>query len=106
MALFNRMLTVDGGENNVSLKVYEQMTADYMRVFNMLVPDMKGVYYQSYAFDMKNCFKRSGDEYILQLCAQNGGAKMTVWYRLNPLNGVIFGECTQVREDTAYPIRL
>ena len=30
------------------------MTADYMQVFNMLVPDMKGVYYQSYAFDMKN----------------------------------------------------
>ncbi|WP_415932110.1 esterase/lipase family protein [Zhenpiania hominis] len=54
VALFNRMLTVDGGENNVSLKVYEQMTADYMQVFNMLVPDMKGVYYQSYAFDMKN----------------------------------------------------
>lgn len=54
VALFNRMLTVDGGEENASPKVYEQMTADYMRVFNMLVPDAEGVYYQSYAFDMKN----------------------------------------------------
>ena len=54
VALFNRMLTVDGGGKNHSFKVYDQMTADYMQVFNLLVPDVKGVYYQSYAFDMKN----------------------------------------------------
>lgn len=54
VALFNRMLTVDGGEENPSPKVYEQMTADYMKVFNLLVPNVESVYYQSYAFDMKN----------------------------------------------------
>lgn len=52
--LFNTMLQVDGGEKNPSLSVYEQMTADYMKVFNQLTPDKRQVYYQSYAFDMKN----------------------------------------------------
>lgn len=52
--LFNTMLRADGGERNSSLSVYEQMTADYMKVFNQLVPDKEQVYYQSYAFDMKN----------------------------------------------------
>lgn len=52
--LFNTMLQADGGERNSSLSVYEQMTADYMRVFNQLVPDKEQIYYQSYAFDMKN----------------------------------------------------
>lgn len=56
LSVFNLMLEIDGGERNHSLKVYEQMTADYMSVFNTLVPDMEDVYYQSYAFDMKNRF--------------------------------------------------
>lgn len=50
---FNTMLLADGRHKNVSLDVYEQMTADYMSVFNELVPDRRDVYYQSYAFDMK-----------------------------------------------------
>ena len=54
LSLFNLMLRYDGGEKNNSLKPYEQLTADYMGVFNQLVPDMEEVYYQSYAFDMKN----------------------------------------------------
>lgn len=58
LSVFNLMLEIDGGEKNPSLKVYEQLTADYMSVFNTLVPDAEGVYYQSYAFDMKN---RSSD---------------------------------------------
>lgn len=52
--LFNLMLMVDGRQKNFSLKPYEQLTADYMKVFNDLVPDRKGVYYQSYAFDMRS----------------------------------------------------
>ncbi len=52
--VFNLMLMVDGGQRNFSLKPYEQLTADYMQVFNELVPDQVGVYYQSYAFDMRS----------------------------------------------------
>lgn len=54
LSLFNFMLRIDGGEKNPSLKTYEQLSADYMKVFNQLVPDVPEVYYQSYAFDMKN----------------------------------------------------
>lgn len=53
VAAFNAMLLADGRRKNSSLAVYEQMTADYMNIFNQLVPDMEGVYYQSYAVDMK-----------------------------------------------------
>ncbi len=54
VGVFNLMLMVDGGQKNFSLKPYEQLTADYMEVFNELVPDQAGVYYQSYAFDMRS----------------------------------------------------
>nr|WP_305146649.1 alpha/beta fold hydrolase [Anaerovorax odorimutans] len=54
LSLFNLMLLFDGGEKNSSLKTYEQLTADYMKVFNEMVLDAPEVYYQSYAFDMKN----------------------------------------------------
>ena len=54
LRLFNMMLLFDGGERNWSLELYEQLTTDYMRVFNELVLDADAVYYQSYAFDMKN----------------------------------------------------
>ena len=54
LSFFNLMLIYDGGVKNTSLKAYEQLTADYMNVFNELVCDMPQVYYQSYAFDMKN----------------------------------------------------
>lgn len=50
--IFNLMLVADGRQKNFSLKPYEQLTVDYMNVFNELVPDRAGVYYQSYAFDM------------------------------------------------------
>ncbi|MCI9598412.1 MAG: hypothetical protein HFE75_14210 [Firmicutes bacterium] len=53
-SVFNLMLMVDGRQQNFSLKPYEQLTADYMEVFNQLVPDRKEVYYQSYAFDMRS----------------------------------------------------
>lgn len=52
--IFNLMLNWAGGQKNRSVKLYEQLTADYMGVFNQLVPDAENVYYQSYAFDMKN----------------------------------------------------
>lgn len=52
--VFNSMLYVSGGELNRDYVPYEQLTADFMKVFNELVPDVEGVYYQSYAFDMKN----------------------------------------------------
>ncbi len=52
--LFNLMLMADGRQRNFSLKPYEQLTADYMKVFNELVPDREEVYYQSYAFDMRS----------------------------------------------------
>ncbi len=52
--VFNLMLLTDGGQKNASLSIYDQFTADFMGVFNELVPDAEGVYYQSYAFDMKS----------------------------------------------------
>lgn len=56
LSLFNLMLVMDGGQSNTSFAPYEQLTADYMKIFNELVPDAEQVYYQSYAFDMKNGF--------------------------------------------------
>lgn len=53
IGLFNTMLLVDGGASPDSNAVYDQLTEDYMEVFNELVPDSPKVYYQSYAFDMK-----------------------------------------------------
>lgn len=53
LSLFNQMLLTDGGGKNRSLKTYEQMTCDYMKIFNEMAPDAESVYYQSYAFDMK-----------------------------------------------------
>ncbi|MEG0663083.1 MAG: alpha/beta fold hydrolase, partial [Anaerovoracaceae bacterium] len=52
--LFNTMLKIDGGERPTDNRIYNQLTADYMEVFNALVKDVPGIYYQSYAFDMKN----------------------------------------------------
>lgn len=51
-SLFNVMLRVDGGESPDDNSVYDQLTEDYMKVFNAMVPDSDKVYYQSYAFDM------------------------------------------------------
>ncbi|MCI2062113.1 MAG: hypothetical protein LKJ83_05000 [Eubacteriaceae bacterium] len=52
--LFNTMLRVDGGVPPENNKVYAELSAEYAEIFNELVPDAEGVYYQSYAFDMKN----------------------------------------------------
>lgn len=52
--VFNRMLVADGKQKNKALDIYEQFTEDYMTVFNQLVLDAEDVFYQSYAFDMKN----------------------------------------------------
>lgn len=54
LRLFDTMLMIDGRQKNPSIAVYSQMTRDYMQVFNQVVPDAEEVYYQSYAFDMKN----------------------------------------------------
>jgi triacylglycerol lipase len=51
--LFNTMLLIDGGEKPSSNDVYDQLTFDYMQVFNEYVKDSPDVYYQSYACDMK-----------------------------------------------------
>lgn len=56
LAAFNLMLMIDGGDRNRSFKPYQQLTADYMSVFNQMVPNAEEVYYQSYAFDMKKGF--------------------------------------------------
>jgi triacylglycerol lipase len=52
--LFGTMLKVDGGEAPDEFGPYAELSEDYAKVFNELVPDAEGVYYQSYAFDMKN----------------------------------------------------
>lgn len=52
--LFRSMLVLGGGQLSVTDNDFMQMSADYMSVFNQLVPDKEGVYYQSYAFDMKS----------------------------------------------------
>lgn len=51
------LISAGGGEMIEDFAVYEQLTADYMEVFNELVPDVEGVYYQSYACDMKRMSK-------------------------------------------------
>ena len=50
--LFALMVRVDGGDRPKDLSVFDQMSEDYMGVFNELVPDKAGVYYQSWACDM------------------------------------------------------
>ncbi|MGI6722484.1 MAG: esterase/lipase family protein [Anaerovoracaceae bacterium] len=50
--LFRSMVRLGGGNMEGSEKALDQMTADFMGVFNEMVPDAAGVYYQSYAFDM------------------------------------------------------
>jgi len=52
--LFNTMLRIDGGAPPQNNAVYAELSAEYAEIFNELVPDAEGVYYQSYAFDMKN----------------------------------------------------
>ena len=52
--VFGTMLSVDGGERPEDNKVYDQLSADYMDIFNEFIKDDPDVYYQSYAFDMKN----------------------------------------------------
>lgn len=53
IGLFNLLIRVSSGEKPGKISLYDQLTADYMQVFNELVPDDETVYYQSYAFDMK-----------------------------------------------------
>lgn len=52
--LFSIMVKIDGGERPDGYGVYEQLSCDYMEVFNELVPDDERVYYQSWACDMKS----------------------------------------------------
>ena len=51
---FNMVLRISGGQVPESNSAYEQMSADYMEVFNEMVPDSPRVYYQSYACEMKS----------------------------------------------------
>ena len=53
ISIFSAMLLIDGGDKPESPAVYDQLTYDYMTVFNGCVPDCPNVYYQSYACDMK-----------------------------------------------------
>ena len=50
--LFALMVRIDGGDRPDSLAVFDQLSEDYLSVFNELVPDAAGVYYQSWACDM------------------------------------------------------
>lgn len=50
--LLSLMIALDGGDKFADREVYDQLSADYMEVFNEIVKDAEGVYYQSYAFDM------------------------------------------------------
>ena len=50
--LFALMVRIDGGDKPDSLAVFDQLSEDYLHVFNELVPDAAGVYYQSWACDM------------------------------------------------------
>ena len=52
LEIFGTMLKIDGGDKPEDVNAFMQLTEDYMTVFNEMVPDNKGVYYQSYAFDM------------------------------------------------------
>lgn len=96
VAAFNAMLLVDGREKNVSLAVYEQMTADYMNVFNELVPDKEGVYYQSYALDMKRArtHPAMGLFYLLvkKIEGQNDGLVSAASAKWGAFRGIYAGE--------------
>lgn len=52
--IFNTMIRAGGGHRPESNDEYEKLSCDYMDVFNQYVKNASGVYYQSYAFDMKN----------------------------------------------------
>lgn len=54
--IFNTMLRVDGGDVPNDNSAYDQLTYDYMSIFNEYVIDAQEVYYQSFAFDMKGKF--------------------------------------------------
>lgn len=54
LRVFNILLVASGGHINRDYTPFEHLTSDYMKVFNELVCDSEKVYYQSYAFDMKN----------------------------------------------------
>ena len=51
--LFAMMVRQDGGGKPETLDIFDQFSEDYMTVFNEMVPDAPGVYYQSWACDMK-----------------------------------------------------
>ncbi|MBQ3924637.1 MAG: hypothetical protein II696_03865 [Firmicutes bacterium] len=51
------LISLDGGDWFDDYTVCDRLSADYMEVFNSLVPDMPDVYYQSYACDMKHLRK-------------------------------------------------
>ena len=51
------LISLDGGDWFDDYTVCDRLSADYMEVFNSLVPDMPDVYYQSYACDMKHMRK-------------------------------------------------
>lgn len=93
---FNAMLLADGRGKNSSLAVYEQLTADYMEVFNELVPDEEGVYYQSYALDMKRALSHPamGLFYILvkKIEGQNDGLVSARSAKWGAFRGVYTGE--------------
>ncbi|MDO4860162.1 MAG: hypothetical protein Q4A48_03985 [Bacillota bacterium] len=52
-SFFSLITRMAGGKPPKDGKVYDQMSSDYMKIFNELVPDSPGVYYQSYACRMK-----------------------------------------------------
>lgn len=93
---FNAMLLADGRGKNSSLAVYEQLTADYMEVFNQLVPDKEGVYYQSYALDMKRALSHPamGLFYILvkKFEGQNDGLVSAQSAKWGEFRGVYTGK--------------
>lgn len=47
---------ISGDTKPDSYKVFQELTTDYMKKFNIQNPDMSGVYYQSFGFVMKNVF--------------------------------------------------
>jgi len=72
--IFGMMLRIDGGELPETDDVYDQLTADYMKVFNDMVRDVPGVYYQSYAFDMKNSYSDPAMGLFYSIVEKNEGS--------------------------------
>ena len=52
-SFFSLITRMGGGTPPADIRVYDQMSEDYMEVFNELVKDSPDVYYQSYACRMK-----------------------------------------------------